>query len=267
MKFKNLIDYLDNQFPRSLSMPGDNDGVEVCVDYNLEIGRILIVLDITFDIIDYAVTHGYNCIISHHSLLYHPLKKLDLSTAASKKAVILARNNICAASFHTRLDSVGGGVNDCLINAVSVTDGERLKETEPLYFENIPIGRLVTLNREISLRTFVSDVKKSLKKYYKSAFMCDAMFNAAYIIGSGNVKKIGVVCGNGMSFGRIAAESGADTFFTGEGKYSDILDLHESFNLNIVTSGHFETEAVVLPFIQKKITEGFPEAKSDCFIC
>jgi len=197
-------------------------------------------------------------------MIYRPLPKLDLSSASSRKAVMLARHNICAASFHTRLDAVDGGVSDCLLHAVQ--RAEDFKNTEILYYDDIPIGRVVTLNRELCLQTVVTDIRKSLKKFYKLKFSCDTMFNLSYISGSGRVKKIGVAGGGGMSFAKTAAEMGADTFFTGEGKYSDILDLYESYNLNIITGGHFETEAVVLPFIKEKILEKFPHANADCFI-
>jgi len=264
MKFKELINYLDEQFPRSLSFPGDNDGVDVCVDYNLEIGRTLLVLDVTFDAINYAITNGYNCILSHHTMLYQPLKKLDLGSTAAKKAVMLARHDICAASFHTRLDSVKGGVNDSLLKALNIDNNvELLFDPDN---NNVPIGRIVELDEEISLYDFHSDIKKSMRKYYKKEFSCDVDININYVKGSGIVKKIGVVSGGGMDFAGLAVKMGVDTFFTGEGKYSSILDLCESHAINIITAGHFETEAVVLPFVKSKIAEKFPDAKVDCFI-
>ena len=264
MKFKDLINYLDEQFPKTLSFPGDNDGVDVCVDYDLEIGRTLLALDVTFDAINYAITNGYNCILSHHTVLYQPLKKLDLSNTAAKKVIMLARHDICAASFHTRLDSVKGGVNDCLLKALDIG-----KNVELLYDpenNNVPIGRIAALDEEMNLHDFIGDIKKSLRKYYKKEFLCDAEFNINYIKGGGKVKKIGVVSGGGMDFAKLAANMGADTFFTGEGKYSGILEIYESYSMNIITAGHFETEAVVLPFIKRKITEKFPDAKVDYFI-
>ena len=267
MKFCDLIGYLDEQFPKSLSMPGDNDGVEVCVDYNLEIGRVLIVLDVTFEVINYAITHGYNCIISHHAIIYHPLQKLDLSNSASAKAVALARHDICAASYHTRLDSVSGGVNDCLLKATGISGYiESIESIELLYEENIPIGRLATLAEEQDLQTFMNGIKKSLRKFYKTNFSCDAEFNISYSGKNNKVKKIGVVGGSAASSLKIAAEAGADTFLAGEIKYRDILDAHEFLGLNIITAGHFETEAVVLPFVKQKILEKFPGANADCFI-
>ena len=267
MKFKDLINHLDTEFPKTLSNSWDNDGVDVCVDYNLEIGRILVVLDVTFEAIDYAVTHGYNCITAHHPITYKPLKKLDLSTPASKKAVMLAQHNICAASFHTRLDSVSGGVNDCLLNASGIAgNAENMEILFDSGDNNIPVGRVVTLKDETNLQDFINGIKKSLKKFYKKEFSCEAEFNVNYVSGSKNVKKIGIVGGQGLDLAHFAAEMGADTFFTGEGKYHDILDAHEFFDINIITAGHFETEAVVLPFVKQKILQKFPEAKVDCFI-
>ena len=261
MKFKDLINYLDEQFPKSLSAPWDNDGVDVCVDYNLEIGRILVVLDVTFEAIDYAVTNGYNCILAHHPMIYAPLKKLDMSNSAAKKAVMLARHDICAASFHTRLDAVKGGVNDCLLKAADIEGG-----VEMLFEENIPIGRIVTLDEEMDLNTFSGDIRKAFRKFYKMEFSLDADFYINYMSGSGKVKKIGIVGGSGMDYAETAAKMGADTYLTGEGKYHDILDAYESLNINIITAGHFETEVVVLPFIKQKILEKFPGAKVGCFV-
>ena len=264
MKFKELINYLDGQFPRSLSLSNDKDGIEVCVDYELEIGRVLAVVDITFEAIDYAITNGYNCIISHHPMIYEPLKKLDLSDTATKKAVMLASHNICAASYHTRLDSADGGVNDCLLNALQINNNVEI--LPDLDDNNIPIGRVVTLDEEVTLRDFCVDIKKSLRKFYKKEFSVDAEFNVNYIKGGKNVKKIGVVGGSGMYFSGFSGDIGADTFLTGEGKYHDILNLYESYGMNIITAGHFETEVVVLPFIKQKILEKFPQALVDCYI-
>ena len=267
MKFKDLINYLDEEFPKTLSLSDDRDGVDVCVDYNLEIGRVLIVLDVTLEAIDYAITNGYNCIISHHAVIYDPLKKLDLATNAAKKSVMLARHNICAAAFHTRLDAIDGGVNDCLIYAAGIA--ANIEKTELLLDpdeNNIPIGRIVTLKEETDLKDFIGGIKKSLKKFYKKEFSCDKEFNINELSGSKKVKKIGIVGGGGMYFVKIAADAGADTFFTGEGKHHEILDAYEFFDMNIITAGHFETEAVVLPFVKQKILQKFPEAKVDCFV-
>ena len=268
MKFGELIKYLDEVFPKNLSASWDSDGVEVCVDYNLEIGRILTVLDITFDVVDFAVANGYNCILSHHALFFKPVKKIDLSDSATKKAVRMIKHGICAASFHTRLDSVDGGVNDCFLKALNINENSKIEQFyEP--GETASVGRIVELEEECDLIDFIEDIKKAFKRYYKTELDIDQNAGISYIKGDRDVKKIGAVSGGGMDFAEIAAKMGADTFITGEGKYNRTLEAYESLDkgsrLNIITMGHFETEIVVLPFMKHKILEKFPNAVVDCF--
>ncbi|MCL2774576.1 MAG: Nif3-like dinuclear metal center hexameric protein [Oscillospiraceae bacterium] len=268
MKFGDLTEYLGNEFPKNLSASWDNDGVEACADYNLEIGRILTVVDITFDVIDYAVTNGYNCIISHHPMIFTPLKKLDLSNPAARKAAILLSHNICAASYHTRLDAASGGVNDCLLEILNIAPDsiELLYDPE----DNIPVGRIAELEAEQNIGDFIEDIRRSFRKFYKKEFLFDMDLNISCLKGGKNVKKFAVVSGSGMDYAGIAAKMGSDTFFTGEGSYHKILDAYEELDankrLNIVTAGHFETEAVVLPHIRHKILDKFPNAAVNCFI-
>jgi dinuclear metal center YbgI/SA1388 family protein len=255
MKFKELIEYLDSIYPKSLSAPWDKDGVEVCLDYNTEVERVLIALDITCGVINYAAEHGYNCIISHHPMIFSPLNKFDEKSGINaKKAVLAARNNICAASFHTRLDAVAGGVNDCLLNALGITNEryniENLFDSE----YKLPLGRIFT---------FESGEEKTLPEFAKH--VNTALNTSAGYIGGKSVKKVAVVSGSGMNFINEAFESGADTFLTGEGKYGDILEINETYGMNIVAAGHFETEIPVLPAVKCAVTKEFDSVRADCF--
>ena len=262
MKFRELMTYLDEVYPKSLSMQGDTDGVDVCFDYNTEIGSVLLALDVTLGAIEYARTHGFNCILSHHAMIYAPMKKLDsdLGTAA-KKAAMLARYDICTAAFHTRLDSVNGGVNDCLLDAIGI------KNAEPLICEDVPIGRICSFENAITIAEFAANVDSSLKEFYKTHFDFElhgrrTRFNN----GEHKIKKLAIVGGNGMLCLAEAANAGADTFLTGEGKYHDFLEAREAYNMNIIAAGHFETEAVVLPEIKRAVLAKFPNTRVEYFI-
>lgn len=261
MKFKELIEYLDDIYPKSLSMSGDPDGVDVCTDYNTEIGGVLLAVDITLGAVEYAKTHGYNCILSHHTMIFHPLNKLDVNMGIhTKKAAILAKHDICAASFHTRLDAVSGGVNDCLLATVGIINAE------PLLCDNLPIGRICVLNEEMRVAEFAATVDKSLKQFFRETFNFELNSRARFTNGGDRIKKLAIVAGGGMSFIDYAAKAGADTFFTGEGKFYDILGARENYNINIITAGHFETEATVLPELKRAVLAKFPKTRVDYFI-
>ena len=269
MKFKDLADFIDTAFPKCLSAAGDIDGIQICTNPNLEIGRILLTLDIGFDVIDYAVRHGYNCIISHHAMIYFPLKRLDFTTAASRKAILLVKNDICAVSIHTRLDSISGGVNDCLLDIIGVPR----HKSEPFGNKDADsIGRIFDYSAETA-KDFAVHIKNSLEEFYKNKF--DNKFgdnipvNVKYKQGDKPVRKVAAVCGSGMSFVDDALKLGVDTFFTGETKYTDMMGAYE-FNtagerINIIAAGHFETEAVVLPYLKKIISGEFPNIQIDIY--
>jgi len=269
MKFENLINFIDAALPTRLSVSGDSDGIEICTDRNLEIGRILLTLDITFDTINYAVTHGYNCIISHHAMIYTPMKKLDLTTSASRKAVFLAKHEICAISAHTRLDSISGGVNDSLLEAIGVSPAE----AEPFGNKDAEnIGRIFNYSANTA-KDFAEHIKKSLEYFYKNnyenKFDGEIPVSVKYKQGDKPVQKVATVCGGGMGFVEDALKLGIDTFFTGETSYSSMMSAYE-FNpvgsrVNIVAAGHFETEAVVLPYLKKIILGEFPNMPIDIY--
>lgn len=266
MKFEALVNYLDKAFPKNLSAAWDNDGVEVCTDLNLEIGRILLTLDITFETLDYAATHGYNCIIAHHPMIFSPLRKLDMSTAASRKAVFLAGHNICAVSLHTRLDSASGGVNDCLLRAIGVSPDDKT-QTEIFGTDDCEYaGRIFSYSAD-SAKDFAVHVKKSLEDFYKNNFASVIPVSVRYTEGDKPVRTVAAVSGSGIDFAEKAISLGADTFLTGESSYHKTIDAHEynskGGRINIVSAGHFETEALVLPHLKKIIASEFSGAAID----
>ena len=261
MKFKELIEYLDEIYPRSLGLPGDNDGVEVCTDYNIEIGGVLLALDITLDAIEYAKAHAYNCILSHHAMIHAPITKFDVNLgAAVKKAAMLAKHDICAASFHTRLDSVPGGVNDCLLATIGISSQENL------ICDNTALGRICYFEQDISVAELAGQVDKSLKQFFKSNYNFELAGCVKFNNGGHKIKKLAVIAGSAMSFIEHAVKAGADTYLTGDGKFYDIIAAHENYNINVITAGHFETEVPVLPEIKRAVIAQFPNTRIDYFV-
>ena len=135
---KELYEKLSEKIPPSLSCDWDNDGLSV-VSSEKDVKRVLVTLDITKGAVDHAVKKGFDCIVSHHPLLFHPLKALDPDSPSARKAMILFKNGVSAMSFHTRLDAAKNGVNDALaekLDNVPVTDDPEEKGIA-LLFSNL----------------------------------------------------------------------------------------------------------------------------------
>ena len=114
MKIRELYNALDARMPRSLSCSWDNDGLMCCPDGNKTVNRVLVALDVTGEVVEYAKANGYDVIISHHPFIFNGLKSVDDEGYISKKLISLVKADIAVMSFHTRLDAVEGGVNDKL---------------------------------------------------------------------------------------------------------------------------------------------------------
>lgn len=59
---------------------------------------------------------GAELIISHHPVIFHPLKKVESGSVVWE----LAQAGISAICAHTNLDKARGGVNDCLAAALGL---------------------------------------------------------------------------------------------------------------------------------------------------
>ena len=128
MKTCELYKKLDEIIPSSLCCEWDNDGLSVLPSPGHESKRILIALDVRNEVIDYAEKNGFDTIVTHHPLIFSPLKELCGETVVSKKALRLIRSNIAAMGFHTRFDALDGGVSDILCKTLGFTPVEKFGE-------------------------------------------------------------------------------------------------------------------------------------------
>ena len=225
--YKKLCQY----FPEELRCEWDNDGIMVCPDSNAEVKKVLLSLDVTEEIVDYAIDQGFDLIISHHPLIFRPLTSVTEENHVSRKVVKLIANAISVFSFHTRADRAKGGVNDRLADILGLTD------TEP--FGEDGLGRIGTLTEEYELEIFADAVKLSLG--------ADSIRVAE---GYNTVKRVAVVGGDGKDFTLDALKMGADTYVSGRLSYNVMEDAAD-MGINLIEAGHYFTE---LP-----ITECFSE--------
>ena len=68
---------------------------------------------------------GAELIVSHHPVIFHPVKALTDQTSTGRTLLLLAEQGIGAVCAHTNLDAAQGGVNDCLARALEL-DGVEL---------------------------------------------------------------------------------------------------------------------------------------------
>ena len=111
-----ILNFFEEFAPCATQMSFDNAGLIVGDKYTA-VSRVLVALDITEDVVNEAESLGCEVIISHHPVIFAPIKRLSPSSVP----YLLAQKGISAVCMHTNLDlGEKFGVNICLADALGV---------------------------------------------------------------------------------------------------------------------------------------------------
>lgn len=239
MTVEQLAKELDILIPDSLSEPWDNDGRMVIPTPNAEVTRVLCALDCTGKAIQAAKAWACNVIVTHHPLVFKPIGSVTPDDSVGKRIIECIKNGIAVLSYHTRLDSMDGGVNDKLAELIG------LKNVQAF----IPYGRIGDAEDEafpsasLTFLSFADRVAEALEIEPSQITVVRA---------NDTTKRVALVSGCGKDEIKAAIDAGADTFVTGEVMHNHLIDCMES-GLNLICGTHFATERIILPVLAEKV--------------
>ena len=214
-----VYDWINEIAPFETQVGYDNSGLLVG-DPNREVTGILFALDVTNRVIDEAVQHGANLIVTHHPLMFSPIKRLVETDYQAHLLCRLIRGGISLISAHTNLDQAVGGVNDALAKRIGLSDviGEGFL-------------RVGALPKAMSAAELADHISKALGDVVRVMGDPAAM-----------VEKVGMCSGAGSDEWTAAAAMGAQAFLTGEVKHHIALEAADA-GMVMLEAGHHATEA------------------------
>lgn len=110
MKIKDLLEILDRIAPFALAESWDNVGLQIGSRGD-NVGKILVALEVTADVIEEAERQGASVIVAHHPLIFSSLKSIDATRPVDRLVCRLIRSRIALIASHTNLDSTADGTN------------------------------------------------------------------------------------------------------------------------------------------------------------
>lgn len=110
MQIKEIIAELERFAPPVYQESYDNSGLLVG-NRDAEITGVLLSLDCTEQVVEEALHHNCNLIISHHPVIFGGLKKLTGSNYVERTVIKAIQNNIAIYAAHTNVDNIKNGVN------------------------------------------------------------------------------------------------------------------------------------------------------------
>lgn len=237
-KAKDILQFIETIAPTHLKMDWDNVGL-LCGRGDQEVRRILVALDPFPHVCDEAVEIGADLLVTHHPLIFEPLKSVTDQTTIGQSIQKLIANNIAAINAHTNLDCAEGGVNDTLAERLGLTDISVIGSEHLLR-----VGSF-----QSTLPAFLEHVKTKLG--------CEGL---RYVDGGKPVNRVAVGGGScGSALPEVIA-AGCDTFVTADVKYNQFWDA-KAFGINLIDAGHFQTENPVCGVLAEKLQAAFPETR------
>ena len=241
-----ILAYLETLAPPAMKMDWDNVGL-LCGSRSQAVRKVLVALDPFEGVCREAEQWEADLIVSHHPLIFSPLKAVTDETSVGRCIQLLCRAGISAINAHTNLDCAPGGVNDVLAEKLGLS---QVQVVDPMGTDDT--GRPWGLLRQgvvepCTLPDFLTKVKESLN--------CHGL---RYADGGKPVHRVAVgggACGSELA---AAAAAGCDTFVTSDVKYNQFWDAQD-MGLTLIDAGHFATENPVVHVLAEKIGEAFPE--------
>ena len=151
-RLADVIGLLNRLCPPDLAEDWDNVGLQVG-DPQAKIDTILVCLDAEEIALKEAQRHNAQLIISHHPLIFKPLKRLSPTDSTGQILFTAIRNDIAVVSAHTNLDRAADGLNDWLAERLGVEDAVPLEKPVSGQFYKlivyVPVGHDVEVRDAI----------------------------------------------------------------------------------------------------------------------
>jgi dinuclear metal center YbgI/SA1388 family protein len=129
MTIRALITYLENKYPKGVAWENDNVGLQLG-NLQSKLKNVFLTLDIDMQGLERAVSNNCNLIITHHPLLFSPLKNLNLESDARAQIIEKCiKKNITIYSAHTNFDFAVNGVSFSLAEKLGLTNINFLENT------------------------------------------------------------------------------------------------------------------------------------------
>jgi dinuclear metal center YbgI/SA1388 family protein len=235
MKISNVIECMEHVAPQGLSADWDSTGWQIKTS-DVEVKAMLLSIDVRPYVVQEAINKGANLILSHHPLLFNPLKNIDLNSIKGEIIKKSVENNIAIFSAHSNLDVIQDGTSFVLAKLIGLQDIDFLVHIKDCKHLKIGWGAIGALKKTLSLGALSKKIRQSLKTDLVVAL--DA--------GKSRYHNI-IAVGAGSMSDRIpdAIRQNASVYITSDVNYHEAQEALEE-GLSLIIVDHFYAELPVL---------------------
>jgi dinuclear metal center YbgI/SA1388 family protein len=252
---KQLVSSFEKLWPTNLAEEWDVVGL-VSGSSSKTVRTVLLTVDVTKDVVEYAKSISADLILAHHPLMLRGVT--NVAEDSSKGSIIseLIRADIALYSAHTNADSVELGTSAVLAKALGLVDSKPLS---PLS-ESLGIGQVGSLKNKVSLGQLAS-MLNSILPPTATGVRVAGEFNT-------QVQKIALCAGAGDSYLELALDSDADVYITSDLRHhraQEVLELAKARGVAfaLVDISHWAAEFVWLETAKAQLQSAVPDVQFD----
>ena len=250
LKIKEIINALERFAPLPLQESYDNAGLQIGLTAEQEASGALLCLDVTEEVIREAIDLGCNLIISHHPLLFRPLKRVTEATQVERCVRLAIQNDIAIYSAHTNLDNAEDGVNYRIAEKLGLVDVQMMQP------HLVRVGeRQVTAGS--GLVGYLPGPEDSLAflQRIKDVFRIECLQHNELL--QRPIETVALCGGAGAFLLDEAIRLEADAFLTGEMSYHQFFGHEQEIQLAVM--GHYQSEQYTKEIFYQLVSELAPE--------
>lgn len=236
MKVKEILAFLDKKFPVNTARDFDNVGLLIGNGEEV-VKKAVVALDCTLETVKFACQNGCNLIITHHPVIFSPLKKI----LAGDVAYEVVKNGLSVISMHTNLDVAEGGVNDSLSHAIGLSNITFVTADDGYTLQS---GEVPSL----TVDSFAKQIKSALGGTVK------------FVDAGRKINRVLVCSGSGGDYLDFAIRLGIDALVTADVKHHLFLSAYDN-KVSLFDAGHFNTEDVVVEPLKELLCNNFSDTE------
>lgn len=237
-KLIEIANCLENEFPPEYAEDFDNIGL-LAGRLDKEVTKVLVCLDCNKNVVKEAIKIGAQLIVTHHPVIFNPIKSITDSTDAGEMIVSALENSISIYSAHTNADSAPQGLTDTVCDKLGLTPTGNMEGH---------LARICTASTGMTAKKLCERIKEEfhLDKLY-STFTKDREIKTVAVCNGG---------GGGELVG-IAMSIGADVYISGDLKHHEISSFKVSDNIDFIEIRHYDCERIVTEIFKDRLTKKF----------
>ena len=245
MKCSEILEKFEKDFPENAAEDWDNPGL-LAGRRDSEIRTVYVTLDVTDEAVADAVSAGADLIVSHHPLIFSPVRRVTDEDRIGRRMLTMIEHHIACLAAHTNFD----------VRKMADLNEKQLglKNTEVLMVtgerDGLPegIGRVGEVPEEMTLSSFCERVKAALSV---PSVLC-------YGDADRTIRRAAVSGGSGKSVIGDAKKKRADVIVTGDIDYHTAID-SVADGLAVIDAGHYGTEYCFIDYMVGYFEKNFPE--------